>query len=221
MSLFVFGVVFSLLFLAELGDKTQLIIFNITLEYEKPIKIALGGTLAFAILVSLAIFFGTIITQFIPVLLINLISGFLFLIIALLEIRDLKELYNQKIKKSVNFNNKEEKEEETKNSKDSDKKKRFTQIKNNPYFAGFSSIFIMELGDKSQILTITLSSIYPNIISVWFGAFLALSVLTWIGAFFGGLFVEKVSKFYLKIVTISLFIIIGLIMIITSFIPSI
>lgn len=74
----------------------------------------------------------------------------------------------------------------------------------------------MELGDKTQILTITLASIYPNPFEVWLGSFLALSSLAWLGAYIGEFIAQKVPKFYLKIISILIFIIIGIIVILTS-----
>ncbi|MGV9171036.1 MAG: TMEM165/GDT1 family protein [Promethearchaeia archaeon] len=78
-------------------------------------------------------------------------------------------------------------------------------------------IFLMELGDKSQILTITLASIYPNPIEVWIGAMLALSILTLMGAYFGEFIAKIFPKFHLKIISIAIFVIIGIIVILPQF----
>jgi len=75
MDLFILLTVFGILFLGELGDKTQLIVFNISLEHEKKYKVGIGATLGFAAIVTLGVFFGTIITNYIPLNLISLISG--------------------------------------------------------------------------------------------------------------------------------------------------
>jgi len=58
-------IVFGLLFIGELGDKTQLIVFNLALEYNKFYKVGIGATIAFALLVSIGVFFGAVITNFI------------------------------------------------------------------------------------------------------------------------------------------------------------
>ena len=76
---------------------------------------------------------------------------------------------------------------------------------------------MMELGDKSQVLTITLASIYPHPFEVWLGSFLALTCLAWMGVFFGAIIARKVPKFHLKVLSISIFIVIGIIILITSF----
>ncbi len=83
-------------------------------------------------------------------------------------------------------------------------------LQKNPLLAGFGFIFLMELGDKTQVLTISLASINTAIFEVWFGAFLALSFLAWIGAFFGGAIARKVPKAYIATISAVLFCIIGL-----------
>ena len=172
MESFVFLITFGILFLGELGDKTQLIVFNLALEYEKFYKVGIGVTLGFALIVTIGVFFGAVITQFIPLFIISIFSGIIFIIIGILEARNLKELYLEK------YNNKDDSRnstlgdntpEDIKNSTS-----RFKKLKRNPYIAGFGFIFLMELGDKTQILTITLASIYAFPVEVWLGSFLAL-----------------------------------------------
>jgi putative Ca2+/H+ antiporter (TMEM165/GDT1 family) len=75
----------------------------------------------------------------------------------------------------------------------------------------------MELGDKTQILTITLASRYIFPIEVWLGSFLALISVAWIGILFGAFIARKVSKFYLKLISTSIFIFVGILILITSF----
>jgi putative Ca2+/H+ antiporter (TMEM165/GDT1 family) len=209
MDLFILLTVFGILFLGELGDKTQLIVFNISLEHEKKYKVGIGATLGFAAIITLGVFFGTIITNYIPLNLISLISGIVFVLIGVLDARNLKPLYIEHYKLKQG--------EEIHSTTEEDPPSKYSKLKNNPYLAGFGFIFLMELGDKTQILTITLASIYNLPFEVWFGSFLALTSLAWIGVFFGEIVARKVPKFHLKIVSVSIFIIIGIIVIITSF----
>ena len=219
MEWFIFFLTFGILFLGELGDKTQLIVFNISLEHKKKYKVGIGATLGFAAIVTLGVFFGMIITQFIPLFIITIISGIVFIIIGILESRDLKKLYKERLesKTDENHENKEKIQEE--NTKDADNviPSKLAKFRKNPYFAGFIFIFLMELGDKTQILTIALASIYPFPFEVWLGAFLALILLAWIGVFFGAIVAQKVPKFHLKLISVIIFILIGVIVIITSF----
>jgi len=216
MDIAVFLITYGILFIGELGDKTQLIVFNLALEYKKFYKVGIGATFGFAVIVTIGILFGSLITEFFPLGLISLISGLLFIAIGLFELRDIKSLYlnERKIRKEVeniHQNNLEKKETESKEVV------KFAGIKKNPYLAGFGFIFLMELGDKTQLLTITLASIYAAPFEVWLGAFLALISVAWIGIFAGAAIAKRVPKFYLKIVAVSIFIIVGILVLLNAF----
>ena len=96
MNLIVLLTVFGILFLGELGDKTQLIVFNLTLDHEKPYRVGIGAMLGFALIVTLGVFFGAVITNFIPISFIALISGAVFIIIGLLDIRNFNKLLKER-----------------------------------------------------------------------------------------------------------------------------
>ena len=206
---------FGLLFLGELGDKTQLIIFNLSLEQEKPYKVGIGATLGFAAIVSLGVFIGAVLTKFIPLSVINIISGIVFIVIGLLGIPGIKKIYNEKKNRVVveEINDPIKVEEFDNNNTPTSM---LSKVKKNGYLAGFFSIFIMELGDKTQILTITLASKSNSPIEVWIGSFLALITLAWLGVFFGALIAKKIPKFYLKLGSVIIFITIGVITLLTS-----
>ncbi|MBD3255440.1 MAG: hypothetical protein GF383_10125 [Candidatus Lokiarchaeota archaeon] len=211
--------VFLIVFLGELGDKTQLIVFNLTLEYEKKYKVGIGATIGFAAIVTLGVFIGEVVVIFVPILLISLISGGIFLIIGFLELINAKKLYKEKQGVKQNEQIDERIELNRSIAVDNENSSFLKKIKKNPYIAGFGSIFIMELGDKTQLLTITLASIYDSPILVWLGAFFALVSLAWIGVFFGKFIAERVPKFHLKLVSSMIFILIGILILITSFLP--
>ncbi len=209
----IFFLTFGILFLGELGDKTQLIVFNLALEHEKPYKVGIGATLGFAVIVTIGVFFGLIITNFIPLTIITIASGIVFIAIGIIEVRGLKQLYKEH--KNSNSNNLLKTNKLAHNGNpNSEIPKGFLKLRKNPYIAGFSFIFLMELGDKTQILTITLTSIYPYPFEVWLGSFLALTALAWMGAFFGATIARKVPKFYLKLASIIIFISIGVLILI-------
>jgi putative Ca2+/H+ antiporter (TMEM165/GDT1 family) len=151
-----------------------------------------------------------VITNFIPLFIISITSGLVFIIIGLLETRDLKKLYlDHKLKKQG---------EQTSSSKGEEPKvNKFSRLKKNPYLAGFGYIFLMELGDKTQILTITLASIYSFPIEVWLGSFFALISVAWMGILIGSIISRKVPKFYLKLISIALFLFVGVLILVTSF----
>ncbi len=139
----IFFLTFGILFLGELGDKTQLIVFNIALEHEKPYKVGIGATLGFAVIVTIGVFFGLIITNFIPLIIITVASGIVFIAIGIIEVRGLKQLYKEH--KNSNSDNLIETNKLPHNGNPkSEIPKGFFKLRKNPYIAGFSFIFLME-----------------------------------------------------------------------------
>ena len=94
-------------------------------------------------------------------LIIAIISGTVFILIGLLEIPKIRELYIEKQKVKSDVNQLENIDSDKDNLQENFPSK-LSRIKNNAYLAGFIFIFVMELGDKTQILTITLTSIYSS-----------------------------------------------------------
>ncbi|MFO7796364.1 MAG: TMEM165/GDT1 family protein [Promethearchaeati archaeon] len=130
MNFIILFTVFGILFLGELGDKSQLIIFNLVLEMDKkPYKIGIGATLGFAAIVTLGIIFGNLILQFIPVTIIAIISGGVFIIIGIIETRKLKSLYHE-MKVPIGNAKKIEKKESSGNDT---KTLAFEKFRKNPY----------------------------------------------------------------------------------------
>ena len=58
---------FGLLFVAELGDKTQLAVITLTARTGKPVTILVGAILGLALVTLLGVLLGGVITRFIPV----------------------------------------------------------------------------------------------------------------------------------------------------------
>jgi len=57
---------FGVLFLAELGDKTQLAVVVLTAETKKPLGVFFGAVLALALVTLLGVVLGSVIQQWIP-----------------------------------------------------------------------------------------------------------------------------------------------------------
>lgn len=208
-------IVYGILFIGELGDKTQLIVFNLALEHSKFYKVGIGVTLGFVVLVTIGVFFGTVITKFVPIFIISIVSGAVFIIIGFIEAFNLKKTYLERKNSKMGINDHTIKKDLSKDSNESDSK--VSKLKSNPYLAGFIYIFLMELGDKTQLLTISLASVYNAPLEVWIGSFLALISVAWMGILLGAFIARKVSKFYLKLVSTCIFILVGILILITSF----
>ncbi|MCG0275911.1 MAG: TMEM165/GDT1 family protein [Thermosediminibacteraceae bacterium] len=78
MDLKLFFTAFALLFLAELGDKTQLTVFTLVTQYNKPLPIFLGASVALVLVTFLGALFGHVVTRYVPANYMKVIAGVLF-----------------------------------------------------------------------------------------------------------------------------------------------
>lgn len=63
----VFGTAFLTLFLAELGDKTQLAVITMSAKAESKLAVIAGASVALVLVTLLGVVIGGVLTQFIPV----------------------------------------------------------------------------------------------------------------------------------------------------------
>ncbi|MGD9147788.1 MAG: TMEM165/GDT1 family protein [Anaerolineae bacterium] len=69
---------FALLFVAELGDKTQLAVISMTAKHKMPIWIFVGATLALAAVTLIGVLGGELLTRIIPEMVLRKIAAVLF-----------------------------------------------------------------------------------------------------------------------------------------------
>lgn len=70
---------FSTLFLAELGDKTQLAVFTLVAKYRAPGEVFFGSLLALGAVTLIGVFFGNTISRYVPPFYLKLGAAFLFI----------------------------------------------------------------------------------------------------------------------------------------------
>ena len=75
---------FALLFVAELGDKTQLAVINMTAKHKMPVWVFIGATLALAAVTAIGVLGGELLTQFIPEQTLRKVAAGLFLLMGVL-----------------------------------------------------------------------------------------------------------------------------------------
>lgn len=81
--------VFSLVFLAELGDKTQLTLMALAASHGEPASVFVGGTLALWASTLLAVALGGRLARRVPAGAVHKVSGVVFLVFGLAMIMDL------------------------------------------------------------------------------------------------------------------------------------
>jgi putative Ca2+/H+ antiporter (TMEM165/GDT1 family) len=75
---------FALLFVAELGDKTQLAVISMTAKHKMPIWIFVGATLALAAVTLIGVLGGELLTRIIPEMVLRKIAAVLFVLMGIL-----------------------------------------------------------------------------------------------------------------------------------------
>ena len=144
--------------IAELGDKTQLSILLLSSKTNKHLYLLLGVLLAFLIVDGFAIAAGSWITSIIPLQIVKIISGIMFIVFGLVMlIRKEKEVESKK-------------------------------VYHNAFISGFFLILLAEWGDKTQIASGLFGTKYDavmvlcgtmialalvSILAVYFGKFIA------------------------------------------------
>ena len=76
-------------------------------------------------------------------------------------------------------------------------------------FTTFVTVFVAEMGDKTQLTTITLSSTTNKPLAVFIGSSIALILATLLGALAGGSIANLIPAFYLKLLSGIVFLLIG------------
>lgn len=153
----VFGSAFSLIFLAEMGDKSQLIAMTLAHRY-RPAPVIAGVFAAFAVLNLLAVWVGQVLFRWVPQGPVLLAAAALFLALAYRSWRE---------------------GDETEETGDS------VPTRGGVFLTSFSLIFLGEFGDKTQIATIALAAGTGQPWSVFAGSTLALWSVSLMGILVG------------------------------------
>lgn len=84
----VFLTTFGVIFLAEIGDKTQLAAMTIAARTDRPWAVFVGSALAFACISAVAVMVGSVIGNYIPLEWVKRGAALLFIIIGVLILLD-------------------------------------------------------------------------------------------------------------------------------------
>ncbi|MBC7243236.1 MAG: TMEM165/GDT1 family protein [Anaerolineae bacterium] len=191
---------FGLLLLAELGDKTQLAVLTQVCKHRTVLPVFLGGSLALTILTGIGVAFGQAMGVLLPAAIIRRVAAVLFIAMGLyLAYQHLRQAGQP---------------EETDESLvcDADNADQSAALRRRDWVA-FSStfvlIFLAELGDKTQLASISLASKSSSPWMVFLGASLALSTVTAMGVLFGQGISRLVPERILRLLSAAAFIILG------------
>ena len=182
MDLSVITSAFVLLFLAELGDKTQLM--TMTLAHRYPVRPVVAGVfLAFLVLNLLAVLLGAALYRYLPQQAVLVAAGLLFLFFGW---------------RSWNEGDEEgDRDEDGRNG-------------HGAFLTSFSLIFLAELGDKTQLALIALAASSGAVWSVFVGGTLALWTVSAIGVAVGSTLLRRIPKVWMHRAAGALFGVFGL-----------
>ncbi len=148
----IFGASFMLIFLAEFGDKSQLVCMTLAAKH-RPWPVLFGAVAAFSVLNLLAILFGAAVAAWIPAFWLALIVAGLFAFFGV---------------QSLLFDDGDESEES------------LIRTSHSLFITALLMIFAAEFGDKTQLAVAGLASTYQGLL-VWAGSTLALLATTALG----------------------------------------
>jgi putative Ca2+/H+ antiporter (TMEM165/GDT1 family) len=148
---------FGLIFLAELGDKTQLTAMALATRFRWT-RAFIGIALAFALLNAVAVGAGRLLFDLVPLGWVKAASALLFLGFGVVAWR---------------------------NARQEGEAERGARSNRGPVLTSFLLILLAELGDKTQLLTASLAAQYASPLAVFAGSTLALWAVSLLGLLVG------------------------------------
>ncbi len=176
-----FAASFIFVVLAEMGDKTQLLAMAFAAKY-KAYQVLLAVFIATLLNHALAVVAGRALTTIIPLDVISFIAALSFVIFGLWTIRGDKLDGEEK-----------------------------GASKFGPVLTVAIAFFLAEMGDKTQLATISLAIEYNNMLNVLMGTTLGMVVADAIGIIIGIVMRKHIPEKSIKWVSASIFVLFGLI----------
>lgn len=173
---------FVLVTLAEMADKTQLLTLGLTCRY--PVRtVLLGITIAISLLNAAAVAVGSLLGAFLPVTPVKVLAGILFIGFGLWNLRPMPP--------------------------QADEESCATLRTRSAVLAVTGAFFLAELGDKTQLATLSLAARFDAYFAVWLGATAGMLVANSLALAGGAALGSRLSQSTLMRVSGILFICFG------------
>lgn len=185
-----FLITFPAVALAELGDKTQLLVLALAARFRRPGAVLLGLILGSAINAGLAVAGGLLLDRLVPEYWLNLLVTLAFIVIGLWMV----------------LNSNADGEEETPPAAAA-----------SAFLATLWLFVVMELGDKTQLATLGLATGLDNLAGVFAGGALGLLLANLPALWLGHRFAESLPRALLHRIGGALFIVIGVGLLVIGF----
>ncbi len=189
---------FGLVFIAELGDKTQLAVMTQTCKFRRPWPVFFGGSLALTAVTALGAAGGRALSEFVPADVIRTIAAVAFVVMGALIWREA----------SKSGGDADDACELVCELEEDHARKWNWQA----FGSTFTLLFLAELGDKTQLAVLGLSSKQSAPWVVFAGGALALTVVTGLGVVGGEQLCRWIPEKLLLKISAGAFVVMGILM---------
>jgi putative Ca2+/H+ antiporter (TMEM165/GDT1 family) len=176
---------FGVIFVAELGDKSQLMALAFASRY-RPLPILIGITLATGVVHGFSVIGGALLGATLPTHLISVIAGVAFLGFAAWTIRG--------------------------DSLNEDEEAKADRTSRSAVLAAAVAFFLAELGDKTMLATITLAST-EGLVGTWAGSTLGMVAADALAIGVGAMLGKRLPQRTIKFAAAASFVIFGILLI--------
>jgi len=158
---------FGLVFLAELGDKTQLAVLTQTCKYRRPWAVFLGASAALVLVTAFGAVGGQLLARLVPALVIRVVAALGFVVMAVLLGREALKAANCSLPEGAAC------DAPARAAMDGR-----PRLDLKAFGATFGLLFVAEMGDKTQLAVFSLAGRQPSAWAVFAGGALALVAVT-------------------------------------------
>ncbi len=177
---------FFLVGLAEMADKTQLLTLCLTCKYPAR-KVLLGVALAIAVLNLAAVLVGGLAGQLLPVGPIKIVAGILFLAFGIWTLLAREDPADEACEVTTE-----------------------ERVRGGAVLTVAGAFLVAEIGDKTQLATLSLAARFETFFLVWLGASLGMLLANGLAIGGGTLLSDRVPEATLKKISGALFIAFGI-----------
>lgn len=183
-----FLVSFGVIFVAELGDKSQLMAMAFATRY-RPLPVLVGLTVATAVVHALSVFVGAVIGAQLPTTAITFLAGVAFLGFAAWTLRG--------------------------DTLDDDERARAERGGRSAIVAASVAFFLAELGDKTMLATITLAT-KGEPVGVWLGSTVGMVAADALAIGVGAVLGARLPERTVRIAASIAFLVFGIILVVDA-----
>jgi putative Ca2+/H+ antiporter (TMEM165/GDT1 family) len=195
---------FGLVFVAELGDKTQLAVITQTCKHRRPWAVFWGASLALTAVTLIGALGGEVLGRLIPQTILRLVASIAFVVMGILIGREALKAGQGAIGADCPLPNEGENRCETSS----------LAHKWRAFGSTFGLLFVAELGDKTQLSVLSLASKYSSPWLVFLGGSAALTAVTALGAIGGQRLCSLIPERVVLWISAAAFVVMGVLMLV-------